>query len=56
MELRQFWIIYQLSEDVNCNFISLDMQNDLKKWKMINSQVFERSNKLYVSVLWDANT
>lgn len=53
MNLNKFFIIYKLDKtnDVE-NFTSKEMREDMKKWEVLSTQIFEHQSELYISVLW----
>jgi hypothetical protein len=49
------WITYKLEKDETINFKSVRYEQDSQVWTTLQTQVFEFSGQLYLSVLYQTH-
>lgn len=55
MHKSKFWRIYILEQDYELHWRSIKMEQDMDSegWELLNTQIFQKDNEMYISCLFE---
>ena len=55
MHKSKFWRIYILEQDYELHWRSIKMEPDMDSegWELLNTQIFQKDNEMYISCLFE---
>ena len=55
MHKSKFWRIYILEQDYELHWRSIKMEQDMDSegWELLNPQIFQKDNEMYISCLFE---